>query len=626
MATTKTSQNAQPTISTSASDHGIAVTLDPGHTDYFRERAVDPACAVGDGARSVSADETEQQLVFKLRSRLRGLAFFYPGALPQFVRVRLDDGAYLTPAGSPIPIYFPFARDEPNEPLLVAESPTKCLALKEAGFLAVGLGGVATCLTKDGLLNDSWQKVSLAGRDVILLFDNDIGKPQVCIALHRLALALERGGAVVRYAALPPSATKVGPDDFLAAHGALALKALLDAAEPANPEVRVEAVEKAGGSPAARPAAVAALLADSVFMVGLLERGPSTIAKCRPLFQRAKMARDFQNALTATKSELRGALSRCAGAQPRYEVVDGGLQTAEGKRLTNFVARIMKEISLDDGAETKVFFLVEAELEDGTPLGAVTMEPRDFLRTNWPTERLGAAAQVYPGPRALEEVAAAIQSLSQPEKVRMYARTGFAEVDGCPVFLMPSNSLAPTASVQLPAGLHRYSFADASHDLPTAFGLVARLLDLGPDRIVVPLLLAAMRAPLNSLLSADFAIHVYGTTGALKSTLVAVMASFFGTFTYSTLPASFSDTINSLEFKANVLRDVLLPVDELVVRSNSSFDEVLGKAVALFRSVGNGAAKGLQIVLNVEQTLTGFAGVNDLVDWVLPTAIRLRAW
>ena len=70
------------------------------------------------------------------------------------------------------------------------------------------------------------------------------------------------------------------------------------------------------------------------------------------------------------------------------------------------------------------------------------------------------------------------------------------------------------------------------------------------------------------------------------------MTSFYGTFTCNTLPANFTDTINSLEFKINVLRDTVLPVDDLVVRANSNSDESLAKAVSLIRGVGNGAAKG----------------------------------
>jgi hypothetical protein len=101
-----------------------------------------------------------------------------------------------------------------------------------------------------------------------------------------------------------------------------------------------------------------------------------------------------------------------------------------------------------------------------------------------------------------------------------------------------------------------------------------------------------MRAPVNVALTADFALHLFGTTGCLKSSLAALFASFFGEFEHSKLPASFADTAASLEFKANVVHDAVIVVDELVVKTNSAYDDAVAKAVQLFRSVGNGSARG----------------------------------
>lgn len=179
------------------------VTLTPEHAKYFRARAVSPDFAMACGARSVSADEAELLLGYPLKERQPGIAFNYPAVTPPFTRVRLDDGAYLTPRGQEIPIFIPLGMDHTNERLVVVEGPAKAMALAEAGFMAAGLGGVTTCLTETFELNDSWKSLRLNGRDTVLLFDNDVDRPQIARAAARICAALANAGASIRIARLP---------------------------------------------------------------------------------------------------------------------------------------------------------------------------------------------------------------------------------------------------------------------------------------------------------------------------------------------------------------------------------------------------------------------------------------
>src|SRR5262249_4006453 len=154
---------------------------------------------------------------------------------------------------------------------------------------------------------------------------------------------------------------------------------------------------------------------------------------------------------------------------------------------------------------------------------------------------------------------------SSPTTSQIFGHMGFRNINGNPVFLMPTGSVGGSARVELPGSLGRYGFPTNSVALKTVQP-VLDLIDVGPSAVMFPLILAAMRAPINSLIAADFVIHVYGATGGLKSSVVALIASFFGKFTGNSLPASFNDTTASLEHRAFVARDVVLPVDELVVR------------------------------------------------------------
>lgn len=566
--------------------------LTPDHGDYFRTRAVSEKVALAHGIESLSADEIETRLGFSLKEQVGGIGFAYPGTKPAYTRVRLDNGKYLAPAGRDVPLYVPFGQDDPTKPLLVAESPTKSLALTQAGFVGVGLGGVATCLTKDGELNESWSRVHLKDRSVVILFDNDLHKPAVAWALDRLARALKAAGAVVTMAMLPRGAMKMGPDDYLVAYGKDALKAVLDAAVPALPVERLTLVEKVSDA-RERHAQLAQLLADPTFITGLLNGGPAERAVCREPFREARMGRDLQAALTAGRQTLAEAHnSGGAGGLRHYDLVDGAFQSEDGTRLTNFDARILQDVERDDGARVLRLFVVGLTLENGTNLGTAALEPREFLTIRWPTEKFGAAVRVAPGPNSMREVADAVQAFSEPESVKIFERTGWVEVDGVPHFLMPERGGPASPLVELPTGLWRYSFPRNTVDLAAAFGVVQRLCDVAPDRITLPLVLAALRAPLNSLLPTDFVVHLHGTTGGFKSTLAALVLSFFGEFSHNTLPASFSDTSASLELKANVLHDVVFCADELTVRSSSSYDETLAKANTLVRGVGNGAARG----------------------------------
>lgn len=383
----------------------------------------------------------------------------------------------------------------------------------------------------------------------------------------------------------------MGPDDFLAQRGAGALNDIIDVATPADPVAWLKSASTDAKNADSITNAVN-LLDDTVFLVSVLLAGTATQAACRIIFRQMKMTSDYQRALTKTRQLLHEADCQAGTAMPNYTIVDGCLCTREGRRLANFDARIMEEVTLDDGIEQTIQFMVEVHLCDGTRLGAIMVTPEVFLNTNWATGRFGAAAQVAPGPNSLRELAAAIQSLSAPVKTKVFSHTGFADIGGEPVFLLPGNDKGPTATVKLDGTMSRYGFTSNRYGLPVAHQAVLRLLDVAPLHVEVPLLLAALRAPINTLLPADFVLQYYGTTGVLKSSLVALNASFCGQFTHCTLPASFNDTVNSLEYRVNIARDVVLPVDELVARSNSPFDETVRKGEVFVRQVGNGAGKG----------------------------------
>jgi hypothetical protein len=110
--------------------------------------------------------------------------------------------------------------------------------------------------------------------------------------------------------------------------------------------------------------------------------------------------------------------------------------------LTNFTARIVADITLDDDVETTKTFEIEATL-----CGRVTrftIPSHQFASLNWAAEKLGARAIVQPGQMIAKRAAVAIQVLSGeiPES-RVFAHTGWRRIDDTWVFL---HAGAPTMS------------------------------------------------------------------------------------------------------------------------------------------------------------------------------------
>ena len=182
--------------------------ISPEHVAYLGQRAVPVEVAIRAGLRSVDSLEAAE-LLRRSECPSGGLAIPYEGedGARRYWRVRLDyEGPkWLAPAGEEVPVWVPPGfRHAAGERLVVVEGPVKALALHAAGFPCIGLSGTGTTLTDDRALNSSWSRLSLAGAEVILMFDNDRkSNPNVMRDEARLGVALKAAGARVLLARLP---------------------------------------------------------------------------------------------------------------------------------------------------------------------------------------------------------------------------------------------------------------------------------------------------------------------------------------------------------------------------------------------------------------------------------------
>ncbi|HEV3276031.1 MAG TPA: DUF927 domain-containing protein [Terriglobia bacterium] len=265
----------------------------------------------------------------------------------------------------------------------------------------------------------------------------------------------------------------------------------------------------------------------------------------------------------------------------------------ETKRLANFDARIVEEVTRHHGGQDRLEVAIEAKLQDGRQLARVRVTPGQLRHMNFVIEKWGTAAIIEPGIAAKDHLLAAIQTLSpNPRQRTIYAHTGWITDSGKSLFLMPSGALGQDGyEVELAEDLGRYSLPRNIEDAKDAMKTGLRLLDLAPAVVTVPLFAGVFAAPLASILEVDFSLWLVGPTGSYKSTLAALFLSLFGDFGASHLPANWSSTANSLELRASALRDLPLVIDDYCP-TRMDARELEAKSGRLLRAQGNRQGRG----------------------------------
>jgi uncharacterized protein DUF3854 len=143
-----------------------------------------------------------------------------------FPPLRSPDGhtvKYIGPKDAPLRLYFgPKAwveRVDGSGTLYITEGEKKTLALEDAGFAAIGIGGVWAWLHQHRPLSD-FDLVTFSNRPVVLVFDSDTWRRQdLKQPIYALGQNLRARGAIVEALELPTllRQEKTGVDDYLVA-------------------------------------------------------------------------------------------------------------------------------------------------------------------------------------------------------------------------------------------------------------------------------------------------------------------------------------------------------------------------------------------------------------------------
>ncbi len=448
---------------------------------------------------------------------------------------------------------------DPERPLFLTEGIRKVDAAVTADLCCLGLLGVSGWRgrNQDGGVTAlaDWEQVAHKGRPEFVVFDSDVmTKMPVYLALLRLRTWLESKGADVLVVYLPSGVggVKVGLDDYLATgHSVDELLALA---------TRV-VIHPDSTEPGAQ-----------VWHVG-------------------------EYSMNAVHGTFRRTLE------------------GESRKLANFCARITRKSFDEDGdpltqrsgAEDLEAIRYAIEVQKGDRHAVIEVTGSEFRAMAWPARVRSLDLVVAAGLPARDQLREAIELVSGEvarqrgldliPRSTTFIHAGWtkAKVDGGQIYLhaggaIGESGLLSDVKVRLPVELAGYKLPappDGEHLIEAVQASLA-LLDLGPDKLIVPVLGAVYRAPLGS---ADFAEHLHGATGRFKTAVAEVaLAHFCECQTSRDLEViSWYSTGNSVEALLHVVKDSLTVVDDLLPAGLSprERDSMLGTAARVFRAQGN---------------------------------------
>ena len=278
-----------------------------------------------------------------------------------------------------------------------------------------------------------------------------------------------------------------------------------------------------------------------------------------------------------------------------FQETESAKGSTEVQKLSNFAPYVTRQITLDDGLGTTTRIALRGLHESGKELPEIEIGAAEMPTFNWLLDRWGMGCILEVGRGVKDVVRYAIQTTyKHAEQQTVYTVTGWRQIDGQWVFLMPGDE---AHTVSLSGKMQGYGLAEEAAALDLA--LLARLLTAGPvtEIILFPLLALVFLSPLNHFLKLagcepKFVLFLIGRTGTRKSSLAALMLSFFGHFTAADLPMSFQDTANSITYHCFALKDVLTCIDDFHPATRYEEQKQTATAQNILRAYGDRTGRG----------------------------------
>lgn len=276
-------------------------------------------------------------------------------------------------------------------------------------------------------------------------------------------------------------------------------------------------------------------------------------------------------------------------------------------KLSNFVARPVKQITRNDGMTETAYVDIEGVLAGGKKLPTIRVPLNELLSMNWPLEKWGISAIIASGASKKDRVREVTQMLGLDAEVEtIFSHLGWRNVNGEWVYLHGGGTIG-AENVQVDISEFtggNYCLPTSADQLQLAATTSLKFLDLAPCRVTLPLFAVAYLAVLCQLAKLigkepQMIFWLFGRSGTRKTSLCMVLLSHFGQF--SAPPASFKDTKNSLERKAFLAKDSLLLVDDFHPTSSPQDSAaMMAAAQYLCRLYGDRIGRGR---MNADTTL-----------------------
>ena len=226
-------------------------------------------------------------------------------------------------------------------------------------------------------------------------------------------------------------------------------------------------------------------------------------------------------------------------------------------QLCNFAPRISCEVIYDDGEEERREYEILVRDENGDDLPKFRVPASSFGKMDWVNEKLPARCRLDVTGSVEKHIVNAMKGSSAHADLRsIYAHTGWVKQDGEYHFLLPGS---PFFEVELEGKHANYGMIPETRESDLAY--------------------------LYGMLELTFVPH------DKKSTLAALMLSFFGQFTESSMPMSFADTPNSILFAVSHLDDLLTCVDDSHPSNKAEMDNMTLIQEKLVRGYGDRAQR-----------------------------------
>jgi 5S rRNA maturation endonuclease (ribonuclease M5) len=246
-----------------------------------------------------------------------------------------------------------------------------------------------------------------------------------------------------------------------------------------------------------------------------------------------------------------------------YWCLDNG-PNKQPRRLANFVAKIEKVITMDDGENEERIHVLVGTTNKGKELKKLQIPSNKFLKMDWISE-WSPDAWLLPGQSVKDIVRHAIEVCSEnyPEE-KIFTHTGWRLINGNWVYLHAEGAIGGENILTKPQkGLENYVLPPTVKNVKNAIDTALKFLDIGKPEITYPLFAYIFLTPLTTLVDPPrFSLYLYGPTGSLKTTTAVLALNFFGKFNYCG-HSSFADTLNALELKSFLLKDSLHLLDDL---------------------------------------------------------------